>query len=523
MNQIQSIISSGKSLNKILLQLLSTLENQSDESQKKIYSELAKYDFLKFHFSTQRQCYIDLLNMNHDSSILEIGASSGLLTNYMGKSYKKVVAIEENPALAEIALTRCDKQKNIFIYNKNIESFSPTEKFDYIVFTADLEQLKIEKKSFIYISNIMKNIPRLCSEKTILILSFPNYPSIYTLSGRSNNQLFLEFFSRMELGEKDLETYLKGYRFNYFQTYYAYPCNIYPLAVFSKEVDNIKIRNFGYWAYTASKISDKKIPNLIMAGEIARKGLIGQLANAFILKASIGNNKVTSNKLVEAYTINGVRHDDFHCVTIAYQTKNEIFVKKRGKEFTGKYFSFIPNETNPLFRGISLDQAFLSIVNSGDIDHLNKICDNYISSLINHFYFQKKDDNKTVLLSGKAFDAIPRNTIKSNGQFYYFDLEWRTNFPIPIQLILFRTFHYISELISPKDIIHKLRLRNYHIKNINDLIRVMINVTNQSFSVTKQDVTDYNHLEKRFIDFATKGNDNLLKETDFEKELIYYS
>jgi SAM-dependent methyltransferase len=92
-----------------------------------------------YHLSPLRRNLLEWYNFPADSSILEVGAGCGALTELFCEKAKNVVAVELSKRRAEIIMARLKKKKNLSIYVGSIEDVILTTKFDIVTMIGVLE------------------------------------------------------------------------------------------------------------------------------------------------------------------------------------------------------------------------------------------------------------------------------------------------------------------------------------------------------------------------------------------------
>lgn len=112
------------------LQRLRNISLNSDD----ILNELNKgedYSVL-YHFSPMRQNVIEWFDFKRESTLLEIGSECGALTGLYSDKVDRVISVEWNKDMFEIAKIRYSTKDNIEFRFGNVEVINADEKFDYI-------------------------------------------------------------------------------------------------------------------------------------------------------------------------------------------------------------------------------------------------------------------------------------------------------------------------------------------------------------------------------------------------------
>lgn len=136
----------------------------------------------------------------YGSKVLEIGVGSGRLANILSMRKKcKVYCVEKEPAMANIAKTKCVEMLNIDIEETELPYESGA--FDCIILGNVLEHMKEPTK-------ILTKLKKYLSENGFLIYSVPNI-----VNWHSRMTIFLGKFEYAESGVFD-RTHLRFYNLN---------------------------------------------------------------------------------------------------------------------------------------------------------------------------------------------------------------------------------------------------------------------------------------------------------------------
>ena len=133
----------------------------------------------KFYSNKEKNFYFNLgiTKQNfYKKSVLELCFRNWLqclLFKKIFQTKKKIKLIDNNPASIETSKNNLSKFKDIKIINKNINNFSSTEKFDYVIMENALDNLTNEKK-------IVNKMINLTSKKGNIILTIGDNFGIFS-------------------------------------------------------------------------------------------------------------------------------------------------------------------------------------------------------------------------------------------------------------------------------------------------------------------------------------------------------
>ena len=118
--------------------IIEYIKNNKPESYEKILEEDSSDEFI-LALSSIRNNLIYSYEFKPDSTVLEIGAHLGEITNLLCKKSKKVISIETVKERAEAIAKRCEENENLEIMTGNLKDIQIQEKFDYITLFGVLE------------------------------------------------------------------------------------------------------------------------------------------------------------------------------------------------------------------------------------------------------------------------------------------------------------------------------------------------------------------------------------------------
>ncbi len=93
----------------------------------------------RYHLSRQRANLLAPLRIEPGRRVLDVGAGAGVLARAGAERGASVVAVEGNPARAEIAAARCRGAGDVRILAGSVDDLDPSERFDVVLCVGVLE------------------------------------------------------------------------------------------------------------------------------------------------------------------------------------------------------------------------------------------------------------------------------------------------------------------------------------------------------------------------------------------------
>jgi 2-polyprenyl-3-methyl-5-hydroxy-6-metoxy-1,4-benzoquinol methylase len=447
-----------------------------------------------YHLSSKRGSLLDWYDFKPGSSVLEIGAGCGAITEALLKKDIMVTALEIDPMRALVNATRNKKSSNLEVIVENLQSFKPQKKFDYIVCIGVLEY------SGKYISgsdpygSFLNYMRSLLDDQGSLLLAIENKLGLKYIAGAPEdhtgeifdslnnypNSIGIKTFSRNELC--GLLT-ASGFSSSYF--FFPHPDYKLPHCVFSDDLYPGKGLEFPL-GLLPTPTPEKRLhlfSEQTFAMTLETENLYPFFANSFLVEARATSEKRSEQKL--AYFGQVDRKDSMAITTTFVREKEGLKVKKKacspaankhlenmekqGKSLknNSKIFkihtaSSTFKNTNekeklaelsyPYIEGSTLERKLLGELQAGNIDNAVQIIKSVISIIDS---FEKKyinpaaqnDYNKIfgnyynsscVCIYPGIIDLNLDNFISSDKTLHLIDYEWIFPFHVPVDYVLGR-------------------------------------------------------------------------------------
>ena len=451
------------------IQTSEDLSVESPDLNKKIIDWPSKY-----HLSSQRANLLyPVLNIISGAEILEVGSGCGVITRYLAETGKEITALEGSRRRSEITAARCRDLKNVQVYNDNFLDFDIDKKFDLVTLIGVLEYSNMYSDAHDPVQELLKKAKKFLKPNGVLVIAIENRLGLKYFAGAPEDHLNVPYIgienrypkkSAVTFGKKELEQVLHDVDFQVQEFLFAFPDYKFPLAVFTKSgildqtiniADILKTRTTYYQnsPYTSS-FSEESVWPLI-----AKNGLVGDLANSFLILASNESiSKLDTNTLAYTFSTES-RKPEFG--KINRFTKNEnsylVFREKKHPAFQNGSKKIIHDlSEDEYIRGELYLNGLLKILHQKNW-HITSVYDWFKPWAAYLLSLSVKTDEEFYLIDGKYFDASPFNAfLLENGEgFQLFDLEWKVNESLRLDYILFRglyySLNYIDKIQRPDD------------------------------------------------------------------------
>ncbi len=441
-----------------------------------------------YHLTPLRKNILSWYPFEKDKDILEIGCGLGSITNMLCDKARSVTSVELSKRRATGTLIRCREKNNLEIIVGNLNDIEFEKKYDYITLIGVLEyQGTYTESSNPYVEFLAK-IKSLLKEDGKLLIAIENKYGLKYWCGAREDHTGVPFdgINQYELGNKTAMTFSKqelseiaiaaGLEYQHF--YYPYPDYKMPNVIFSENETFTmeKLINVSHYYIPDSK-------NMIASEKDLYEDLINNnempfFANSFLLELSHSNAEMGE---VTYATLNNTRKKDLNVGTM-FTSKNEVikwnnqtddnkhilecldnleFLNRNGlktipaKIDNGKLISS-KIEANTVEEYI-IDAYYRADVNDIIVycdelmANINKSSKHIVSSnnLMNTVLDLTETERNELLhtefgeiLEIGMFDMIPRNAFLIDGEYHWFDQEWKLE-NIPVNYIF---YHGIYEM-----------------------------------------------------------------------------
>ncbi len=402
-----------------------------------------------YHLHSHRCNIFRPIMENIRGPILEIGAGCGALTRFLGEHDLEVFALEGSKRRATIIGERCRDQNNVSVININFQDFKPDKLFKTITLIGVLEYARIyfgDKNKGDPVDQMLSLVSQYLEPDGVLVVAIENQLGLKYFSGYPEDHLGVPMagiedryrddtvvtFGRHELSSRIKKCGLKKQVWGY-----PFPDYKFPEAVLFEDAVTSSMANFFTPIISAAGRSDRQKPKQLNFSldrtwkTVARNGLLGDLANSFLILASKTPIKQDTRQLAVCFG-SGTRKPEYQKEIRFIKSNSEIVVErqplsKQTETKTNTSIQVLENE--PFYQGVLwVDQLHkLMAEDSWSIEVISHWAGKWLDMVRDFTANPIPDDNiNNGVLDGKYLDAIPRNLIFSQqGNWHFFDLEWR--------------------------------------------------------------------------------------------------
>ncbi len=516
--QAVQILTSSRSVQHAAARIAEQLSDLGTESNEFFCWKAYSRGYLQRYFSWKRHLVVRVFPLPTNASVIEAHAGAGAITRYLGETFRSVIAFEEDPDLAVAAAQRCRGLSNIKIIRG-----APTpdaSQCEIGVLVVDPYEYASKKRGLAELEQTLKTVAGLLGPGGILIFAVENRNGLRNLETKSAPLPGAPVFENPEnaprLDSSQVAKWLCRVGFPAIQTVFAYPDHVTPAVFLTPEASNRKLVSLGCWAaldglgVVPGSVSNEG-SDLVLGIKLAQGGLLGQLANSFVVLAARSAADLPRIPW-QVLSLSGERRPAFaRTRTFIKAGDSSMQVHKEGVPRKGEIFSFQPNLTGPLFEGRTLLLQMVENIRASNKPGFYGDLGKYIR-LVHEKYGLPGVSNiplltcpGDILVSGEAFDLLPRNIVNQNATLCPFDLEWICNYPVLLSFLLFRSLLYLREWIEPTEILQRLELPQSPDLNWLDAVLAMIHNIKGLEPITRKHLAFFREFEDAFFAFVSEG------------------
>ncbi len=461
------------------------LENKDDDYSKTIAENFGWSVY--YHLSHVRANLLNWYPFSENSSVLEIGCGMGAVTDLLCGRCGRVTAVELSKKRATAAALRCRHRENLEIIVGNLNDIEFREKYDYITLIGVLEYQNAFTDSANPFADFLTKIKSLLKPGGRLLIAIENKYGLKYWCGAVEDHTGLPFdgINQYQIGDHAARTFSKeelsrlitesGFGASHF--YYPLPDYKLPTVIFSENFlpregqdDGMEYMDPYYIPHAGTLVADERTlyPDLI------RNGVFEFFANSFLVECSdeaeglgevcfaalncfrkkdyrIGT-LIRKNGRVEKYSLTGhpggVRHIHQTCT-------NMIKLQKQGLHTLP--FLFENNRMTVSYnQNPTLAELLAEAYRSKNAPLIWACYDKLLKELSSsspcvpaeeNILFETGIDSPEngisygPILEMGYLDLTPRNCFVNEGEFYWFDQEWKID-KVPLRFLFYRAIKY---------------------------------------------------------------------------------
>jgi len=382
--------------------------------------------------------------------VLEFGGEGGALSRYLGELGAMVTMVEGDRELAVIAETRCSDQKNVRVVSQPISEFVTDERFDVVTLIGNLSCCRALFPGPDPVGAMLGHARSFLSDDGVLIVATENKLGLKYWAGAPDEHVGVPFYSieglyddskAVSFGKHELSRILKRANFGSLEFYYPCPDYKLPAMVLSELVESADpaiANNLLSASFAPSREQD--YPRMFSEGaayrSLVENGLLGHLANSFLVIAKKGQGNWQVNSADLAFTYSQGRRREYSKEVHILRSEKGCLVRRR------LLFSKQPHESmkfaaeERLESGETLFNKLLPIVNREG--WTMELLASWLRPLYSSLLRESRNKKGRRVLSGRFLDASSFNLIENSEKTVFFDLEWNLWSEIDLNYVLFR-------------------------------------------------------------------------------------
>lgn len=471
--------------------IIEYLKNSEEQKYEAIIKQNNKIETI-LALSDIRENIIKWYPFKENSSILEIGANFGEITQVLCEKLSKVVTLETSKEKRDAILNRNKTKTNLKIIS-NIDEIQ--EKFDYI--------------TLIGIENISDNPQEILEDAK----NFLKPDGIILLA--TDNKLGMQYFAKYNEEEgnvtnlvdkklytlRQLEEQINKAGYSNFKIYY--PMTDYKLTnvIFTEDrklSKNTLLRNIVYKEEDTVKLCEQNMVYRELLEE--DENLFRVFANSFLLE--IFNGEYVENE-IRLIAFSNMRKQKYRIQTVM---KKEFVYKDAGNLEAKEHLENIKKNLEILKKSnlnsldtyknqqiiskytesLTLDKVLISLMKDNKTEEAIQIIKRWKQELLDKL--EKSTEQKNVFdkykiayencniqnmtwIQDGLWDLIFQNCFYINKEFYFYDQEWREK-NIPIEFIFYRAIKYfdrIKKYITDEELYEIMGIKKDHITLFDEL------------------------------------------------------
>lgn len=453
-----------------------------------------------YHLSPVRQNLLNWYDFPSDSSVLEVGAGCGAITELLAKNAGNVTALELSERRAKVNAHRNKTNANLEVVVGNLENFKTytTEKFDFVVCIGVLEYAGRFISGDTPFESFLDMLKAHLNPNGTLILAIENKLGLKYFSGSREDhvQRYMEsiedyphFDGIRTFGKRELSTLFNKTGFKELNFYFPLPDYKLPHTIYSDEylpgVHTEEIPSYAFPTPNPDQEREQIFREQLAVRSIANNGLYGELANSFLVFAHLSPKPRESrvvyshgavSRLPEFATITRIRKSgkSLSVEKLAASDKSSKHISRilKNNKLLASNFSDTPSikvnaaailKTHQSAISLehvgspSLQEQLIGSLTSHNFTKTEELIDAYIS-VIDTFKTKTmvaSKQAKYVKILGKTYNApvecvlpgfldlnFDNILLRGSGDYELIDYEWTYEFAVPKKLLISRALIY---------------------------------------------------------------------------------
>ncbi|MGE3064312.1 MAG: glycosyltransferase [Hyphomicrobiaceae bacterium] len=444
--------------------LLEAVRGAKDRSSQSVELERAIRDWPStYHLSRQRHCLLRPLPFRKGDRVLDLGCGCGALTRYLGDIGCDVVAVEGSPTRARIARERCADLPNVEIVVDDICAFRSPQSFDWVLLVGVLEYARKYSGESDPVAAVLRQAVAHLLPGGRCVVAIENKLGLAYFNGAPEDHLGAPFagisglygdgtpvtFGKRELADFVARAGLPAQTFSYpFPDYKLPTVWISQAALDRGAPDPADLLA----AMPPARDGGERLFSEPLATEgLAANGLIGDLANSFLLVASRQTADLPTFEAEACTYAVTSRCAELACETLVLASSpgpGEV-VKRRLDGRDGVVEKTADGVTIRHRVGASryvagrlfvrrVNRALMEAASLSELAAVFSPWAAYLKAQARCVNEPQPGQVASWVLPGSLIDAVPKNVVETAGGFDLIDREWELVGDAPLLLVLLR-------------------------------------------------------------------------------------
>jgi precorrin-6B methylase 2 len=423
----------------------------------------------RYHFSYQRANLLRPLHIAAGARVLDVGAGSGALTRYLGEQGARVVALEGNPARAEAAALRCQDLDDVEILCGTLHDLDATERFDVVLLVGVLEYAGAALGGGGGAPAMLRQARSHLHDDGAVIVAIENQLGLKYLLGAREDHL-----GRPWVGvdgypgqagvrtwtRRMLSSMLDGAGLEHQHWLAPFPDYKLPTVVIDERlyqeadaaelIDQLVLEPVVCLDQTPVRLADAAAAH----GVFAEAGLAADVANSFLIVAGPqrdGVERLVGNDAL-AWLFGTYRMPPWRRQRVLTTGRKLVTVGDTERRHRG-WLAQDPGVSRPFHLGRTLGQDALAALRRHDLDALAAVLRRWrdelearaveLQDVPNDPHPFVRSDSSRGLPDGHL-DVGLSNFIEVDGRLVFIDDEWRTDFPVDLEVAEYRALWVLA-------------------------------------------------------------------------------
>lgn len=450
--------------------IYSIIKESSDRSSSSIELQKSITDWpTNYHFNSRRANLMRPIRHLLKGSILEIGAGTGAVTRFLGENGGQILAIEGSGRRAAIAATRCADLSNVTVVADDFAALPSGPKFDVVTLIGVLEYARIFFKidDSDPVAALIAHARSFLRPGGILIVAIENQLGLKYFAGCAEDHTSKSMFGVEDLyrgdtvvtfGRAELSRRLADGGLPHQQWWFPLPDYKLPVSVLSDQALRHEVDLSALLAEavrTDPQITGPLAFSLERAwGPVFRNGLLGDLANSFLVLSS--DEALPDHDVLGVHYGTSRRPEFSKEVRFEWQDGTVRVCRSRLNHEPGANPSELISlhlADEPFLPERTWHAELISLwARAGwTLEEWRGWARRWLDAVLALTPMPAQPaPPPAAIVPGHLVDAIPRNMVlDGKGTPHFFDQEWRLNEPVEIGFIAYRgIYDSLDTLVS---------------------------------------------------------------------------